>query len=497
MDHEWPATAVTMAFLYSAGISQYLVNNLTELLPTRAMDRAQWLDGYYLEHGKPFGPLHGFPISVNDHFEFKGLWRSTDGYVCNWEHIAEEDNRILQALHNAGAVFHCRTTSPQTMMLLETQSNLYGITKNPYNTNHTSGGSCGGEGALVALRGSSIGIGTDSAGSIRCPAAFCGEYAFKPTGARIPPHECRCVHDNDDCVLGVISTHLSGVQLFMKTIVDSQPWPVSDRGNKSPEPEVVPWRDIEDLKTVLHNPAKLRIGVLWHDGVVTPQPPITRALRMLANELKRTSRKFTDPEIEIIDFSPYSHEEAWATIASLYFSGAKDTVRNSLKRSGEPELPITSNFLKYQHMFTGLMDNETLEDRKSWREDYKKEYAEHWEKYNIDVLLCPATPGIAPPHGEAHYYGYSTQWNCLDYPALVFPVTYVDKEVDVYPNEKLKPDTPNNMAIRNTFDPEEMHGMPVALQLVGRPLEDEKVLKVLEYITGSDGLNLWLPTTSF
>jgi hypothetical protein len=277
MDHEWPATAVTMAFLYSAGISQYLVNNLTELLPTRAMDRAQWLDGYYLEHGKPFGPLHGFPISVNDHFEFKGLWRSTDGYVCNWEHIAEEDNRILQALHNAGAVFHCRTTSPQTMMLLETQSNLYGITKNPYNTNHTSGGSCGGEGALVALRGSSIGIGTDSAGSIRCPAAFCGEYAFKPTGARIPPHECRCVHDNDDCVLGVISTHLSGVQLFMKTIVDSQPWPVSDRGNKSPEPEVVPWRDIEDLKTVLHNPARHRRS---EDG--TPQPCKTPHRRTLA-----------------------------------------------------------------------------------------------------------------------------------------------------------------------------------------------------------------------
>ena len=69
-------------------------------------------------------------------------------------------------------VFMCKTTQPQSIMQLETQSHNYGITRNAYNRNCTSGGSSGGEGALVAMRGSTIGVGTDIGGSIRNPAAL-------------------------------------------------------------------------------------------------------------------------------------------------------------------------------------------------------------------------------------------------------------------------------------------------------------------------------------
>ena len=49
----------------------------------------------------------------------------------------------------------------------------------------------------------------------------------------------------------------------------------------------------------------------------------------------------------------------------------------------------------------------------------------------VDVILCPASPGAAPPLDSSHYWGYTSQWNLLDYPALVFPVTTVDPALDV------------------------------------------------------------------
>lgn len=112
------------------------------------------------------GPLHGLPVSVKEHIGMAGL-RLSAGYVSGWGRIAEENAHVLQILWNAGAVFHARTTEPQTMMHLETNSNLYGATENPYNRKLTSGGSSGGEGALGALGGSLLGIGTDVGGKCR------------------------------------------------------------------------------------------------------------------------------------------------------------------------------------------------------------------------------------------------------------------------------------------------------------------------------------------
>jgi hypothetical protein len=93
----------------------------------------------------------------------KGLGLNA-GYVAWWGKTATQDAHVLQILWNAGAVFYARTTQPQSMMHHETDSNLYGVTVNPYNRNVSSGGSSGGEGALIAMRGSCLGIGSDIGG---------------------------------------------------------------------------------------------------------------------------------------------------------------------------------------------------------------------------------------------------------------------------------------------------------------------------------------------
>lgn len=233
------STQVTKAFLQRAGLAGKLVNCITEVLPERALKRAAELDEYYATHGKPIGPLHGLPISVKEHIGMKGLDLNA-GFISWVGKIASDDGLILKLLWNAGCVFHARTTEPQTLMHLETSSNIYGVTVNPYNTNLTSGGSSGGEGALLGIRGSCLGIGTDIGGSIRSPAANQGLFGLKPTSYRLPLDGFAATMFGQEQivpVIGPLSTSLEGIKIFMKTLIDQKPWLY--------EPSLVPipWRE--------------------------------------------------------------------------------------------------------------------------------------------------------------------------------------------------------------------------------------------------------------
>lgn len=464
------AVQVSTAYLQRAALSQGLSNCLTELLPSLALERARELDAYFQEHQRPIGPLHGLPISLKEHVGLQGL-RCTTGYVSHWDNIAKEDAHIVQVLRNAGAVLHCRTTIPQTMMHLETDSNLYGVTTNPYNSKLTSGGSSGGEGALIALRGSSLGVGSDVGGSIRSPAANCGIYGLKPTAFRIPTDGWGYMMagaDTVESVLGPLSTSLQGLKIFMKTMIDAEPW--------LEEPALIPmpWRTY-----TIPSERPLRIGVLWHDGTVRPHPPITRALRLMTDKLK-------DSDIEVVDFTPHAHDEAWAILSSLYFTDGGKADSEDIDSSGEPWRPLSTWIIKDNPCVKKLSTGELaywLEER----EAYRKEYALHWKKSGIDALLCPVGPGVAPKHNTAKYWNYTSQWNLLDYPGLVFPVCKVDEEQDRWTDagQLLGELDEEN---RHLWDPEEFHGVPVGLQLVGRRFEDEKIVSILEHISGKIGL---------
>ena len=126
---------------------------MTELLPERAIARAKELDGILAKTGKTVGPLHGVPVSVKEHVGMKGLSLNA-GFVAWIEDIAPDDAGLLKLLWAAGAVFYVRTTEPQTLMHAATSSPIYGVTVNPYNRNLTCGGSSGGEGALLGIKGS-------------------------------------------------------------------------------------------------------------------------------------------------------------------------------------------------------------------------------------------------------------------------------------------------------------------------------------------------------
>lgn len=478
------STEVTKAFLRRAGLAQKLTNCITELLPSRALARAAGLDDAFKKnHNKPIGPLHGLPISVKEHIGMEGL--DLNGGFVSWiGRVADHDALILKMLWNAGAVFYARTTEPQTLMHLETSSNIYGVTVNPFNRSLTSGGSSGGEGALLGMRGSCLGIGTDIGGSIRSPAANNGVYGLRPTSFRLPTEGLTATmlpQEQIIPVIGPLSTSLEGIKVFMKSLIDQKPWIYQ----VSMLP--IPWRYEQDL---LPNSAsgktKLKVAVLRDDGIVRPHPPVLRAIKEVEEKLKAVEG------VEIVEWMPYKHDHAWEIIASLYFCDGGGEEKEAINTSGEPWRPL-SNFI--------ITDNPHLKHRSieevwEWtakRDKYKEEYNGLWNKTATgvdefgfpdglaDVILCPAGPGAAPPLDCAKYWGYTSQWNLLDYPALVFPVTMVDPELDKK-DENYQPRNEKDKYNHDLYEPDKYRDAPVSLQLVGRRYDDEKIIQALEFI---------------
>ncbi|KAH8899771.1 amidase [Thozetella sp. PMI_491] len=473
----YTARQVVEAFLTSAAAAQQQVNCLTELLASRARDRADALDVSFRASG-PTGPLHGIPISVKSHIGIAGR-HMPSGYAALWHKVPSRDALVVRILEQAGAVVHARTTEPQSMMQLECVSNLYGTTLNPYNKNMSSGGSSGGEAALIALGGSPLGIGSDVGGSIRVPAAACGIYGLKPTANRVPTTGWSSTPPGADpiqTVLGPMSNSLTGIDMFMRAVLAAEPW--------IEEPVLVPlpWRDVE---LVPSSNRPLRIGIMWHDAVVLPHPPITRAMEELARKLKLV------PNLQVVDFPAYKHDEAWAIVSSLYFTDGGKADRDMMAATGEPMMPLTEWI-----MGNPGVKNLSREELEYWleeREEYRLEYAKAWNETGkwdektsrwtevVDAVICPVGPGTANWHGTAKYWTYSAVWNLLDYPALAFPAGKVDKMVDTLP-ERSSYMSDSDEENWQLYDPNQFDSMPVGLQLVGRRFDDEKIVSILRYI---------------
>lgn len=135
--------------------------------------------------GNARGPLDGVPISIKDTVNVAG-WPTRRGSRAVPAGPQPRDAISIRRLRESGAVFLGKTTTPEFAWKGVTDSTLFGTTKNPLDLSLTPGGSSGGAGAAIALGLGGLAIGTDAAGSVRIPAAFCGVVGFKPTFGRIP-----------------------------------------------------------------------------------------------------------------------------------------------------------------------------------------------------------------------------------------------------------------------------------------------------------------------
>lgn len=166
----WTSEEVTGAFCKRAAVAHQLTNCLSETLFPEAMMTAKSLDDHLEQTGKPIGPLHGLPISLKDNFNIVGK-DSTVGFVSWVGQPATYNTVLVDILRKAGAVLYVKTNVPTAMMIAESVNNTFGRTVNPLNRTLTSGGSSGGESALIAFGGSLLGVGTDI-GKSRMAATF-------------------------------------------------------------------------------------------------------------------------------------------------------------------------------------------------------------------------------------------------------------------------------------------------------------------------------------
>jgi len=157
------------------------INAAIEVFGESALAEARAADA-----ARPRGVLHGVPFSVKDSIEVAGRVCTAGTLGRKNAAPAAEDATLVARLRSAGAIPIARTNLPDLLFAFESDNLLFGATKNPHDLTRTAGGSSGGEAALIAAGGSPMGLGSDAAGSVRLPAAFCGIASIKPTSGRLP-----------------------------------------------------------------------------------------------------------------------------------------------------------------------------------------------------------------------------------------------------------------------------------------------------------------------
>ncbi|KAJ7641779.1 amidase signature domain-containing protein [Roridomyces roridus] len=469
---ELTAVQVLLAFAKRAAIAHQLLCCLTEFFMESGLARARELDDYYERTGELVGPLHGLPISLKDHIHLAGH-KSTAGFSSDLlQPPATKNALIAQILYDAGAVFYCKTNLPQSIMHLETYS-FWGQTLNPYNTNLTPGGSSGGCGALVAFGGSPLSVGSDIGGSVRSPAANCGLWTIKATTWRVPKGAVSTTVPGADSIvstLGPLCRSLRDMDLWLSVTINSKPW------LQEPHLIPIPWQ-VPAAPTWSGSNGRIKIGVMWHDGVVLPQPPIRRALKALVDVLKTKPKSF-----EIIDYTPFKHFEISELVHELYFIDGGAVVQERAAVTGEPILPLTQWVVDQPRVKNHSAQE--IWEMNIRRDTLRAEYVQHFNGQNVDVVLCPSGAGPAPALGTCKYWGYTNVWNFLDYPAATFPTgLYADPAIDLEDTVAHTPMSEADAYNSSCYKASIFTGAPLCLQLVHRRFHDELLVKALEEIS--------------
>ncbi|RJP25373.1 MAG: amidase [Candidatus Abyssobacteria bacterium SURF_5] len=160
------------------------LNAFCTLLPDEARKQARKAEKAYLKK-QDAPPLLGVPVSIKDLIFTKGV-RTTGGSRLFENFVPDEDEPAVARLRAAGAVIIGKTNTPEFGYKAATDNPLFGITRNPWNTDKTPGGSSGGAAASVAAGMCPIALGSDGGGSIRIPSALCGVFGLKPSFGRVP-----------------------------------------------------------------------------------------------------------------------------------------------------------------------------------------------------------------------------------------------------------------------------------------------------------------------
>ncbi len=164
-------------------------------------------------------PLEGIPLMLKEEQPIAGRL-SEEGSLLERGNVSAVTHPIVDRIFNSGAVVHGRTTTPEFCCAPVTHTELWGITRNPFNTEMTPGGSSGGAGAVLAAGSTVLATGSDIGGSIRIPSSYCGVVGFKPPFGRVPG--LAPFNSDTYCADGPMARSVADTALLQNVI--SGPW---------------------------------------------------------------------------------------------------------------------------------------------------------------------------------------------------------------------------------------------------------------------------------
>ncbi|MDB5390032.1 MAG: Amidase [Planctomycetaceae bacterium] len=344
---------------------------------------------------QPLGPLHGVPLHVKDNLYVAGS-RTTFGSKLFEKNVTTQDCPAVKRLRTAGMILIGRTNTPEFGWKGVTDNRVFGISRNPWNTQLTPGGSSGGAAAAVAAGMGPIGVGTDGGGSLRIPASFCGVFGFKPSFGRVP---------NAPGSGGAILRHIG---TMTRTVTDM-----------ATALDLMAGPDPSDLLSLPHAGCsfvnELGKGIRQKRVAYCPDLGYARVNPEVAGVCQRAALRFAEAgavveEVKLDWRDPY---ESWSV---FFFGTAAASVEQKLATDGDLLDPGFRNVVDRGLKLRGVDFANALAARHAFWEQVRQVY----EKF--DLLLCPTLPvppfavgqnDAAPIEGEQLE---PLQWTRFTYP---------------------------------------------------------------------------------
>jgi Asp-tRNA(Asn)/Glu-tRNA(Gln) amidotransferase A subunit family amidase len=478
------SVAAITAFCKRAAIVQQVTNCLTEPLFDSALARARELDTFLVSNGKPVGPLHGLPITVKDSFNIIGV-DSSLGLASLCFKPATSNSTLVDLLLSLGCVIIAKTNVPQTLAALDSNNNVFGRTMNPINRRMTAGGSSGGEGVMVAMKGCMVGWGTDIGGSIRVPAMCNGIYGFKPSNGRIPYGKQQGADVTPgmsrigmQAVAGPLARSLDDIDFVMREVV-----PRAELWGEDCLPGT--WTD-ESVVQGSGEEGRFVIGILRGDGNCELLPPVRKVIDEVAEVLRRT------PGVQVVDVpTPPAWTQCQGLINKFFGIAGGEAMADLLEKSAEPLVPwMVGRFKRGKPL--ALKEVAKLQAR---RTELEREMLDVWNKptdsgrrRKIDAMVCPVAAHPVPEIDRWNAVGYTSSFVLLDYPAGVVPVRDFNKN-DLELGKEMVGKVIGSWDERNrelwdekTIDRKVYLGTPLSVQVITPRLHDQRLAVAMRII---------------
>ncbi|MBV9398073.1 MAG: hypothetical protein JO062_08835 [Bryobacterales bacterium] len=380
------------------------LNAVVEVLEKSAREAAGRVDRQRAR-GEVLPALAGVPFSIKDSIEVEGTVCSAGTLGLQNAPPSTEDATLVRRLREAGAIPLARTNLPDLLFAFESDNLIRGRTNNPYDFSRTSGGSSGGEAAVIAACGSPFGLGSDAAGSVRLPAHFCGIASIKPTSGRLPR-----------------TGHVPPAGSWIETLWQIGPMArrVEDLSAVMPLLAQPDGRDHTVIPVCNRDPAAvqlehLRIAFFTDNGIVPADPETVAMVQNAARALSAEVRLVEERRPPCIEES-FDHE------MRLIGPDGGDALRAYLAAIGSTRThPLLEGWLRklepYRTTLAGFAEYWSALDR------FRAGMLEFLQHH--DAILSPACAHAALPHGASikdetfRGFSYTMTYNVTGWPAAV------------------------------------------------------------------------------